>query len=68
MIRRAFGFLFIFEREVRAYWHFTPKTPLERSPSIPPRGDWFRFGHAQCAAARLEHQPNKKARMEAAFV
>jgi hypothetical protein len=60
MDRRAFGLLFIFERDVRACSHFTPGTTLERSPSIPPRGDWFRFGHVQCAAVQLERWRIKK--------
>ena len=34
--------------------------PLDNGTSIPPRGDWFRFGHVQCAAVKLEHLLNKK--------
>ncbi len=46
MIRRAFGNLVLFfTREARAFWYFTPKAPLEQSPSVPPRVTWFRFGH-----------------------
>ena len=60
MDRRAFGLSFIFGCQRRAGLELHTETTLERSPSVPPRGDWFRFGHDQCAAVRLEHQPNKK--------
>ena len=40
--------------------NFKPFWPLERSPSVPPRVTWFRFGGAESAAVKLEHKPNKK--------
>jgi hypothetical protein len=50
----------IFRHDVRACWHFTPKAPLEYSPSVPPRVLWVRFVSAECAAVTLEQWPNKK--------
>ena len=57
-----------FVRKARAGWYFTSKAPLERSPNVPPRVTWFRFGRAECAAVKLERWPKKNARMEAACV
>ena len=60
MDRRAFGLSFIIRCQRRAGLELHTETTLERSPSIPPRGDWFRFGNDQCAAVKLESHSKKK--------
>jgi hypothetical protein len=60
MIRRAFGISFYLSSVRLARAGTSPKAPLERSPSVPPRVTSFRFDHAQCAAVMLERWPNKK--------